>query len=1006
MLRIGIITILFAGILISGQSQIVPLPSHSLTPEEGLSQSTNSYIYQDSYGFVWISSLEGLNRFDGRHIQIFKPDTSEKSILGRNIQSDFFEDSKGNIWFTTEAGINCYRRSRGNFDQYGIFYHGISLKNKIHYAFYLERDRFLWVICQNNLFVFDTHQKDTLLTSQYLHPLPGVRCHVSVDAEGYVSQVLACYWDNPPGGCEIINYDRERNVVQKQSYPILNNTFVYFDGKIEDENRIWISTSQGILKIDNTGQNQSGNNFFAYKTGQTHRKITPFTDGKFLVKVGRNDIAVFDPAQNSFSLLISSISKLGEAIHLSKTNTLWNSVEGVGVEYRQLTPVTFSQPIAPNQTGAIWAIYSFKDSSVAVLANSRNTYIQSADGNISQTTLNRFSKILEDKSGVMWEISEAGLGIRDMKTGLYVSFIQTGFNFIFYDLAEYESELLIATNRGLFTFNKKTLAFDSLHFVTEDPYILNVLSDRQGRIWMGTGERLDVWERIGKDSLAVIRSYPGNGLVNHIVEDTFSHTIWVATSSGLGKINNHTLDMDLIGVKNGLPEIYLYAIVPDGEERIWLSTNQGIYCYYPKRNFSRQFTTRNGLSSREYSAGAGIKDRNGFIWFGGNQGVDRFHPDSVKDAGHAPLLSIVGLHINGELWKDDHQSIETLNDLELKYYQKSIQFDLAAMEYLDPGHNQYKVQMIGLDTTWRDLGTQNFVTYSNLNPGSYDFKFTASNAEGIWQEHPKAFHFTIHPHFTQTVWFRLLMFTLALAIVGFATAFYYRYRLNQQQLVAEKQQREAEKRESLLQNELKLREQRDRIASDIHDELGTGLSRLRILGVSARRNAEPEKLIQALKNVSELAEELDTNRRALSWATDPEMDQLSSLLARIRRESAEMFEALQLIYRIDIDEIKTDVPLNGKFRLNMLRIVKELLTNVARHAKATSIDLQILLTDLGLKIILSDDGEGISASANLTGKGIRSIRKRVSDINGTVEWLANTPQGTKVIIEAPYPKAT
>lgn len=1003
MLRIVLILILWAGILIPGQSQIVPLPPHTLTPEEGLSQSTNSYIYQDSYGFVWVSSLEGLNRFDGRHIEVFKPDTSATSLLGRNIQSDFFEDSQGNIWFTTEAGINCYRRSRGNFDQYGIFYHGKSLKNKTHYAFYLERDRFLWVICQNDLFVFDTQQEDPLLSSQYLHPLPGVRCHVSVDTQGYVSCVLACYWDNPPGGCEVIHFDRDKNVVQKQSYPILNNTFVYFDGIIDRQNDIWISTSQGILKIDKTGQQQSKDHFFAHKTGRAHRKITPFSEGRYLVKVERNEIAVFDPAQDHFSVLLSSEGKLGDAIHLSKTNTLWNSVEGIGVEYRQLTPVIFSQPIAPNQTGAVRAIYSFHDSSVAVLANSGNTYIHRADKKIAQTTLHRFSKMLEDKSGVHWEISETGLGIRDMQTGSYEALIETGFDLIFYDFAEYESELLIATNRGLFAFNKNTQAFDSLHFVTDDPYILNVLSDRQGRIWTGTGERLDVWERIGKDSLSIIRSYPGNGLVNHIVEDPFAHTIWVATSSGLVKVNSQTLDMELMGVKNGLPEIYLYAIVPDGKERVWLSTNQGIYCYYPKRHFSRQFTTRNGLSSREYSAGAGIKDRYGFIWFGGSQGVDRFHPDSVKEAGHAPQLAIVGLHINGEPWRDENQSIETLHELELKYYQKSLQFDLAAMEYLDPAHNQYRVQLDGLDTTWRDIGTQNFVTFSNLDPGTYVFRFTACNAEGIWQETPKTLNITLYPHFTQTIWFRLLMFALALAAVGFATAFYYRYRLNQQQLIAEKQQREAEMRESGLQNILKLKEQRDRIAADIHDELGTGLSRLRMLGDSARKTSAPEKLILALRNVALLAGELDSNRRELSWATDPEMDQLSSLLARIRRESAEMFDALNLEYQIEMPDLAADRALDGKYRLNVLRTVKELLTNIARHAKASCVEMKVELNANGIRLTLADNGCGFTPSDIETGKGIRSIRKRMSDIHGKVEWLPNAPHGTQVVLEAPFP---
>ncbi|MBL7828920.1 MAG: hypothetical protein JNJ57_19955, partial [Saprospiraceae bacterium] len=307
---------------------------------------------------------------------------------------------------------------------------------------------------------------------------------------------------------------------------------------------------------------------------------------------------------------------------------------------------------------------------------------------------------------------------------------------------------------------------------------------------------------------------------------------------------------------------------------------------------------------------------------------------------------------------------------------------------------------------WVHLGTQSFITYPNLPPGHYQLRVQACNAEGIWTSENESLHVwvVVHPHFTQTNWFKFSILGCALALVGFATTLYYRYRLRAKLLLMEKQQREAERKQLQLEQQIALRDQRDQISQGIHDDLGAGLSGIRITSERAIRQFDPQAAVSWFQKIARLAGELDENRRSLSWATDPEMDSLGSLLARIRREATALFEntGIQLTMNIPIDF--EDQILFGVHRILLLRAVKEGLNNSLRHAEATEISLQILISTSELVILIRDNGIGFDANAvTAKGKGLSSIHKQMEKLGGSAEWIRPSGGGTILRLYAPLP---
>lgn len=1015
--RLKCFIICFIAVSSTAVGQDLPFPLRNLNSQQGLSQSTNSFIYKDSRGFVWVSSLDGLNRYNGRYVKVFRPDNfNVRSMKGVNIQSPFFEDADGNIWFTTERALNCYRVYRGDFDHYVLPSISNGDESILHTAFYFEHKRWLWVSAGDSLYRFDTKGHGGREMIQCLHQFNAMRCAVSLRSNGQVNQLFACFWDLSPG-FEVITYDINGQGVRRDTF--FNRSTHYAkalsitcrEAIVENDSLAWLATDKGLLAF----QYDNPNRLQIYAPPGRGANIRGFfKQGENCLWVISNEGAIlpFDTNKRIFGKAISN--NVGEKItdvdklQIDDEKTMWYATDGEGVSYSKLVGRQFKQPLlnAPRKKTGITNFFENGSGEVLCLTQLDGIYLIDKALKFKKTLhFPPYSKLFKGKNARVWNVSALGLGAYNTVSNELKTFLPSN-GLAFYDIAENSRGTLFLGCSGKMLEVPITSKTGSTPLANLPEGAVKVYFDKFDHLWVGTSENLSVWEFNPNQNPVRKRLYPNTGIINHIVEDKTSNGIWVGSASGLLRIDLVTFEEAAITEHDGLPNQYIYAIVPDRMGNLWLSSNQGVIKYMPYKPLGHQFkqyTTRNGLSSDEFCPGAALMSRSGHIWFGSTKGVDVFHPDSIFDIGTAPQLAIVGLKIHDHEWRDSSTCIEMANRIELAYNENTLRLELAAMEYTFPEMNKFRVRLLnnGNDTSWVDLGTQNFITYANLRPGNYRFEFTACNSEGIWQETPRQLDIIIHPHFTQTWWFPWLVGALALIVIGFGTAFYYRYQLRLQQLALERQQREAERKQLLLETELALQEERNRIADEMHDELGGGLSTIRLASQRAKKVQSPEELQGILKRVSQISIGLVNNMRGIIWAMDSQNDSLRSLLAYIRQYAGTFLDDNGIRATLTLPSDFSDRSLSSQYRHNVMLTVKECLNNILKHAEATAVELSVDL-DNQLHIHIRDNGKGFDPVEHAgMGKGLRTTVKRMESVGGSIEWRRNPEGGMTVTLLAP-----
>jgi len=995
------------------------LPFKHLNAQQGLSQTTNEFIHKDRHGFVWISSIDGLNRFDGRRTKVYRTDTNDPwSIYNANVQSPFFEDDKGDIWFTTDKGINCYRQQRGNFVRRFVRHNGQEYQDRAYTAYHLDREGVFWVSVENSVFLYDTKSD----TAHFLLSTKNTAVRGASDlSERYW---FGCFWMQK--GFDMAEYDpkgrlkRHTKWFEQERQPAPFGLYVR-KCVVQSDTQVWFSTSKGLLSF-NPNQpdryrlyqvpDKNPIQFLDICAGPNNTLLTTSpTSSLHFFHTGNKHFASISPSFEAASSQPLIRRQFSYVYWESKDSTIWCSSQGAGILFSKWGKYAFQQPMSLHRNsllkvscffegndGDIWCV-SERDSTYVFAGKQPNKALK------TKTLFPSRTQLWADRN-TCWSVSRAGIGSLDISAKKLMPVMSNQAENMTSVARLDKNSLLIGTFSGLFIFKKDQIRLEKVLMLDSKVNFLYV-DEEDGYVWVGTETNLLVYSKMSgwkapAHSWAIEKTM-------HISKDSRKRCIWAATSNGLLKIwqdPDNTWRDSLLTERDGLPNQYIYAVVPDKKDNLWLSSNQGIIKYMPDQPKGEQFkhfTTRNGLSSNEYSPGAALMSSTGEIWFGSTRGVDVFHPDSVRDIGTAPQLAIVGLKIHDTEWRSDTVCIEMAQRISLNYNENTLRLELAAMEYTDPEMNRFRVWLSkdGGKPDTVELGTQNFITYANLRHGKYRFGFTACNSEGIWQKTPRYLEIAILPHFSDTLWFKVLMAVLALAVIGFSTAFYYRYRLRVQQLEIERQQREADRKQLLLENELALQQERNRIADEMHDELGGGLSTIRLASERSRKMDSPDELKNILGRVSQISIGLISNMRGIIWAMDTQNDSLDSLLSYLRQYARTFLDDNQIAANIQMPAERPDISLTGQYRHSILLTVKECLNNILKHAEATEVWLH---TAVGEQLIIHirDNGKGFDPEEKAgSGKGLRTTVKRMESIGGNIEWIQNEEGGMTTVLRAP-----
>jgi signal transduction histidine kinase/ligand-binding sensor domain-containing protein len=836
------IKLFIAGLIIAlyhiGYSNNLSLRFSHLTAEDGLSNNTVHCVFQDSNGFLWFGTDDGLNMFDGYDFKIFFNNANDTLSIAGNAVFKLEEDSRGQLWIATENGIDIFRRDLLYFEHIPF----IQEDNTLLYQDYVrdivkDDNGNILAATAADIFIYDS------LTNGFRRYLDNIDEYGEFQKDGirtFLKDRNNRIWIGSLAfGLFAYDLSNEKLIaspVSKTSIRITDKIFAIVE---LDGGDIWIGTDNGIyiiksdlsevnvLRTDGNEERISSNNII-YIYAEDEYKIWIGTDGGGLnlYDLKNNIFTVFDyDKYDRFSINNNSV----RSIYKDKQGILWLGTFQGGVNFTQLYG---RQQIVhyKNEPGnynsliynAVASIYEDRKGNLWIGTDGGgldfyNTKTKSykhyiyKPGKPNSINGNSVLTIAEDKNGKVWIGGYlSGINVIDQKTGRIKSYKNDpknpgslSDNDVRDICIDKNDNIWIATNGGgLNKFDPKTNTF--IIFKEGGPnslvrnWCLKIFEDSYGLLWIGTYGGLSIFDPENNTFSNYVRNKnPGslsNNWVYSFAEDSLKN-IWVGTAKGLNYFNRNTKSFTVFTIANGLPSDVINGIIIDNNSNLWLSTNQGITRFNHISNSIKNLDHMDGLQGNQFIHGSYFMSKSGKMYFGGLNGYNAFYPDGIHDNKYIPPVYITDLLIYFKEVQIDEEgspltkSITETDKIVLTHKQSVITFRYTALNYLNSEKNQYAYQLEGFDKGWNNVGTRREVTFTNLDPGSYIFRVKASNDDGIWNEEGKSVAITILPPWWQTLIFKIavVLFVLAL-LVGF---YFYRVsQLNIQKIHLEKQVRE------------------------------------------------------------------------------------------------------------------------------------------------------------------------------------------------------------------------
>ena len=983
--------------MLEGHAQQGRLLFHHLQIQDGLSQPDNAFIDKDSKGFVWISSVAGLNRFDGTGVKIYSPNAIEPgSIIGENIQSNFFEDDESDIWFTTYDALNEYKRSDDCFDYYQAYD-----KSKLYagyHIFHKDANQHLWLIVQDSfIFKFNILKHEFSLVIN-IHQQAN-RARVITDGKGNVKEILAFMQGHEKISHVILGSNREAE--QKPYYP--NNQENYNIRKIlvQGDTIAWILTPNAFIRYDFRNQEEQ---VISFKEGSanTCEWMNDSTIAIGMAKEGLWEFNIkshfftnhyYQDRDNNLSLRSNSV----DYINRDRDGGIWLSTKGVGVSYAYPQKNKFRTFSALHEsTGKRefipLGLFRANDSIVWCPTMLDGFFMVNAKESkpvfspIPQLSSARFPDnlfhVVQDANGFLWTSLPGAIVVIDPLTFETQTISQ---NSVFYyaGIAEPNGGIIFSgSNHGLRQAKgswEKGYTLEPMIGLADTVEQLILHVDSKARIWtMYNLQKMMVFNSDGTKPLAIL---PISGIGYRLIEPPGESVVWISTSTGLFRVNMNSLQIEkAYNQSNKLPPSWFSGMELDKQGRLWIAYNQGILRFDPKTEICKMYTEHDGLSRLEYK-NATYQFPDGEMWFAAVGGITKFRPEEVHD------IDIVAHPVISEILVNDLKPAPPLicevsgkrNDNEIRkltfnYLHNTVSFKVHALEYSAPAFNKVQYRMEGLDDHNLEAKSGSVIRYPNLKYGTYTFVLHAFNSDGILNPVPYEVDITIKPPFYKTVWFYIIATLFICSIAGYII--YLRFT-----------------------KALELQRVRFKLYENLHDDVGSRLTAIVLTAeeLENRHAFEHPKL----SSISQIAKSIVGNMRRLVWAIDPENDKMNNLIQKITHDKSLMLSD-EIAFQLEADEATRNMSVPGELRYQISSICNEAMNNISKYAKATKVIIQFKGMNNKIHLTIQDNGIGFKVdekSKNATtgsGYGLTNMKRRASRVKGTLEILSTPGQGTRI----------
>lgn len=849
-----VFALLFLSLVASGQTIRRGLRFTHVKENSQLSNPIITDIWQDKKGWMWIGTLDGLNRFDGYEFKIYRNREGDTTSLFKNYIQRVFEDSRGTLWVATlNSGLHYYDRGKDAFVRIQEY----SRDNCQVLDIIEDSEHNLWIsgVIDNVSFVAVRSNEDGKWSTYPIKKAIGgiyAMCQEARDELWLGTRLSGLLrWNKSTGA--VVQY--KNNPDDPESIP-----GDYVEDVLKDkQGNIWVGTRHsGLARYRRDRDNFK--RFTASTTGSGTIARNDIMDmclerqflwlaiengGLARINTASEEIENIDYNQDDpRSIINNSIW----SIHVDKAARLWVGSYGKGLCVLDPHEKNFFKMKLDLGNDLVNAVFSDShgrlwiggEDGVIMVDKGKPTHFKHTPGDPRSLSADAVQSIVEDKDNQIWIGTWSG-GVNRYVEGTrsFVRYVpdpnKAGAlldpNVFSVHLAKKSGTLLVCTFGGLHVLK------DSEHGIFEsildnpregDQLLLTSCQDSEGNVWVGGLNGFYLYDlekkKVRKIALGEDPDQVGDR-VNHIIEDS-KFRLWVATSAGLFERTGKE-QFRRYSVADGLPVNAINAIQEDFNGNLWLATTHGLVFFDPDTKQMRTFITEDGLNSKNIRERAVAIDKDGFIYLGSN-GVNVFHPDSIYANKSIPPVYFTDLKIlNRSITPGDNtgiltNSISETNEINLAYDHGIISIHYVALNFTASEKNQYAYKLEPFDKEWVNAGELRFATYTNLDPGTYTFRVKASNNDGLWNETGASLVVHILPPWWETWWFR------SLAIVAVISAFFLFYfirtrnirRINrvQEEIISRRTKQLQETNNALVKREEKI-EQQNKQLQELAEEL-------------------------------------------------------------------------------------------------------------------------------------------------------------------------------------------
>lgn len=959
-------------------AQILPFQSYSV--RDGLLSDVIVTLTQDSRGFIWIGTGEGISVFDGKSFRNLNYADGYRGSFVREIKED--RHHPGKMWIgSPDGGLTVYEH--GTFRT--IRLDSTDFGNSV-FSIAQSPDGVVWCGTGTGLYRVDGERPRLVLADSII---PGI---LSIVHQGDSLIWMATFYN-------LIRYDRRDGAIVKTGLSLSSSVTPFSTELLLDNTgAVWVGTSEGKLRVFREGrfvgsaqacqgvitqlsQDRNGNILVGASSGLYYFNPSMFPSPPVRRLDARNGLS----ASEVYSVLIDREDNLW-------IGTMTKGLRKLSSENLHTYSVEQMPPTPNNSIGScdysgrlwlvtyagIWEIWKSPDGERKLFKHvipaiskgpmclktfdSTGLWVKYRDA-----SLERFD-IVRQKAGHSTLISRQRLEpgkdftgripfffILDRRGNIWSCFADTGVAYINPRRSPPQIRL-ISVKDGL-----------------PDAAIRALYEDRAGNIWFGGNHnglaRLDARElETGRLKKFTAADGLADNAIRSIIQDS-EGKYWIGTRfHGLSIFDGSTFEN--YDTDNGLLSNTVWISQQDRKGQMWFGTPSGIMTLSDSRSRSFMWSNRSVISRQVISGGAVTADE---LWFATADELTFMNtaPDPFESV--PPPVYITQLLVNSN-------PIGIDGEARLDYDHNHVTIDYVGISFKDEKGIRYQYRLQGADDAWHPLTSQSSITYGALKPGSYVFEVKAVSATGIFSVVPASVRFTIAPPVWARWWFLLSTGILGLS----AVVLFYRVRMNQL---------------------LRLERLRTRIATDLHDDIGSTLSSISIFSEMAGRESShlSPQSSQMLKRIGESSRSMMDAMDDIVWSINPKNDRLENLSLRICEFAGEVFEARGIRFKFEVPESSRDGAIPMEVRRNIFLIVKEAVNNIAKHSRCTRAMLKMETAGGRLVVVIGDDGVGMSGNATREtgGNGLRNMAARAGAIGASLT-VESDGKGTTVRLEGKF----